>query len=128
MRLALAIASFVILIVHGLVFYNQFFHKWERHQTAYFDQARAMAKTDAERTALEGRSPRIEQIIVTRFGDNRVDRCTTCHIGSDDPRFKDHLLFHEYFHGETGAGLGAAHQTGWTGIIAMLLNEALART
>lgn len=90
MRLALAIASFVILIVHGLVFYNQFFHKWERHQTAYFDQARAMAKTDTERAALEGRSPRIEQIIVTRFGDNRVDRCTTCHIGTDDPRFKDH--------------------------------------
>jgi len=91
MRLALAIASFVILIVHGLVFYNQFFHKWERHQTAYFDQARAMAKTDAERVALEGRSPRIEQIIVTAFGGkNQVDRCTTCHIGSDDPRFKDH--------------------------------------
>lgn len=91
MRLALAIASFVILIVHGLVFYNQFFHKWERHQTAYFDQARAMAKTDAERAALAGRSPRIEQIIVTAFGGkNQVDRCTTCHIGNDDPRFKDH--------------------------------------
>jgi sulfur oxidation c-type cytochrome SoxX len=99
MRLALAIASFVILIVHGLVFYNQFFHKWERHQTAYFDQARAMAKTDTERAGLEGRSPRIEQIIVTRFGDNRVDRCTTCHIGNDDPRFKDHaqpLRSHPY--------------------------------
>lgn len=90
MRLALAIASFVILVVHGLVFYDQFFHKWERHQTAYFDQARAMAKTETERAGLEGRSPRIEQIIVTRFGDNRVDRCTTCHIGNDDPRFKDH--------------------------------------
>ncbi len=99
MRLALAIASFVILIVHGLVFYNQFFHRWERHQTAYFDQARAMAKTDAERAGLEGRSPRIEQIIVTRFGDNRVDRCTTCHIGNDDPRFKEHaqpLRSHPY--------------------------------
>lgn len=90
MRLALAIASFVILVVHGLVFYDQFFHKWERHQTAYFDQARAMAKTETECAGLEGRSPRIEQIIVTRFGDNRVDRCTTCHIGNDDPRFKDH--------------------------------------
>lgn len=103
MRLALAIASFVILIVHGLVFYNQFFHKWERHQTAYFDQARAMAATDAERASLEGRSPRIEQIIVTSFrsggGENHVDRCTTCHIGTDDPRFKDHaepLRSHPY--------------------------------
>ena len=39
MRLALAIASFVVLIVHGVVFYDQFFHKWEQHQTAYFEQA-----------------------------------------------------------------------------------------
>ena len=38
MRLALAIASFVVLIVHGVVFYDQFFHRWERHQTAYFAQ------------------------------------------------------------------------------------------
>jgi hypothetical protein len=38
-----------------------------------------------------------------------------------DPHFRDYLLFHEYFHGETGAGLGASHQTGWTGVIAKLL-------
>jgi hypothetical protein len=34
----------------------------------------------------------------------------------------DHLLFNEYFHGETGAGLGASHQTGWTGLIALLVH------
>jgi sulfur oxidation c-type cytochrome SoxX len=90
MRLALAIAAFVIFIIHGLVFYDQFFHKWESYQTAYFDQARALAKTDAERAAVSGRKPRIEQTIVTTFGEDRVDRCATCHIGSDDPRFKDH--------------------------------------
>ncbi|HAB16330.1 MAG TPA: glucosidase, partial [Verrucomicrobiales bacterium] len=38
-----------------------------------------------------------------------------------DPRFADHLLFHEYFHGDTGRGVGASHQTGWTGLIAKLL-------
>jgi hypothetical protein len=38
-----------------------------------------------------------------------------------DPNFRDHILFHEYFHGDTGVGLGAAHQTGWTGLIAKLL-------
>ena len=43
MRLALAIASFVVLLVHGVVFYKQFFHKWENYQTAYFDQARSLA-------------------------------------------------------------------------------------
>ncbi|MBL0209362.1 MAG: c-type cytochrome [Holophagaceae bacterium] len=87
MRIALAIGTFFILLIHGIVFYDQFFHRWERNQIAYFDQARAMAKTDAERAALSDRSPRIEQIVVSNFGETRVDRCTTCHIASDDPRF-----------------------------------------
>jgi hypothetical protein len=38
-----------------------------------------------------------------------------------DPHFRDHLLFYEYFHGDSGRGIGAAHQTGWTGLIARLL-------
>ncbi|WP_428356367.1 hypothetical protein [Methyloprofundus sp.] len=38
-----------------------------------------------------------------------------------DPHFKDYLLFHEYFHGDNGRGVGASHQTGWTGLIAKLL-------
>ncbi len=38
-----------------------------------------------------------------------------------DPHFKDYLLFHEYFHGDDGNGLGASHQTGWTGLVAKLL-------
>jgi hypothetical protein len=38
-----------------------------------------------------------------------------------DPHFKDYLLFHEYFHGDSGRGVGASHQTGWTGLIAKLL-------
>jgi hypothetical protein len=39
-----------------------------------------------------------------------------------DPNFRDHLLFHEFYHAETGAGLGASHQTGWSGLIALLLH------
>jgi len=39
-----------------------------------------------------------------------------------DPHFRNHLLFHEYFHGDTGEGLGASHQTGWTALVAKLLN------
>ena len=39
----------------------------------------------------------------------------------DDRLFRDHLLFHEYFDGDTGRGLGASHQTGWTGLVALLL-------
>ncbi|MEY2411334.1 MAG: hypothetical protein QOF48_4004, partial [Verrucomicrobiota bacterium] len=44
-----------------------------------------------------------------------------------DPHFRDHLLFHEYFHGETGRGVGASHQTGWTGLIAKLLMPRIDR-
>ena len=40
-----------------------------------------------------------------------------------DPHWKDLVLFYEYFHGETGEGLGASHQTGWTGLVANLLDE-----
>jgi hypothetical protein len=38
-----------------------------------------------------------------------------------DPRWRDCLLFYEYFHGDNGAGIGASHQTGWTGLVASLL-------
>ncbi len=41
----------------------------------------------------------------------------------DDPHWRDYLLFYEYFHGDNGAGLGASHQTGWTGLVATLLHR-----
>ena len=44
-------------------------------------------------------------------------------IYRNDPHWRDLVLFHEYFHGDTGKGLGASHQTGWTGLIAKLLDE-----
>jgi hypothetical protein len=49
------------------------------------------------------------------FGDDRRMQ--------EDPHFRDHLLFHEYFDGDTGKGLGAAHQTGWTGLVANLIER-----
>jgi len=39
----------------------------------------------------------------------------------DDPHWRDHILFYEYFHADNGAGLGASHQTGWTGLVATLI-------
>src|SRR4029077_6634969 len=56
-----------------------------------------------------------------------------CHAGDrrfrDDPHWRDLVLFHEYFHGETGAGVGASHQTGWTGCVARIIqtNAVLTR-
>jgi hypothetical protein len=40
----------------------------------------------------------------------------------EDPHWRDLLLFYEYFHGDNGAGLGASHQTGWTGIVARTMH------
>jgi hypothetical protein len=45
-----------------------------------------------------------------------------------DPHWRDHILFYEYFHGDNGAGLGASHQTGWTGIIARAIQLFAAMT
>lgn len=43
-----------------------------------------------------------------------------------DPNFQDHLLFYEYFHGDNGAGIGASHQTGWTALVAKLIQQGAA--
>jgi hypothetical protein len=40
----------------------------------------------------------------------------------NDPHWADHLIFPEYFHGDTGAAVGASHQTGWTGVVANLID------
>ena len=40
----------------------------------------------------------------------------------NDPHWRDHILFYEYFHGDNGAGLGASHQTGWTGSVSVLIS------
>jgi hypothetical protein len=41
-----------------------------------------------------------------------------------DPHFRDNVLFYEYFHGDNGSGIGASHQTGWTGLVAKLLQQS----
>jgi hypothetical protein len=55
-----------------------------------------------------------------------MNKATALSLGVDlfqnDPHWKDYLLFYEYFHGDNGAGIGASHQTGWTGIIARTLH------
>jgi hypothetical protein len=41
-----------------------------------------------------------------------------------DPHFRNWITFYEYFHGDNGAGLGASHQTGWTALVAKLLDQS----
>jgi hypothetical protein len=45
----------------------------------------------------------------------------------NDPHFREYVLFSEYFHADNGAGLGASHQTGWTGLVAKLLQQRARR-
>ena len=67
-------------------------------------------------------SRRLSSIFLMRDGRRPVygdsDRFQT------DPHWRDLVLFHEYFHGDTGAGLGASHQTGWTAVVAKLLQQS----
>ena len=103
MRTALAVLSLVLLIVVGVVVYGQFQSHWQDSQKEYLTQALAMAKTPAEKASLEVQEPKLEQTIVTSFKDARggtiVDRCESCHIAVDDPRFdngKEPVRTHPY--------------------------------
>jgi hypothetical protein len=67
-------------------------------------------------------SRRLSSIFLSRDGRRPVygDR----ELCQSDQHWRDLILFHEYFHGDTGAGLGASHQTGWTAVVAKLLQQS----
>ena len=54
---------------------------------------------------------------------HRTHEDATIEMFQRDPHWCDYLSFHEYFHGDNGAGIGASHQTGWTGLIAKLIQQ-----
>jgi hypothetical protein len=60
--------------------------------------------------------------IFLRDGDGKRPVYGGTRVFQEDPLWRDHVLFYEYFHGDNGAGLGASHQTGWTGAIAALMS------
>jgi hypothetical protein len=62
-----------------------------------------------------------------RDQDGRRPVFNDCAIFQTDPYFRDLILFHEYFDGDTGRGLGASHQTGWTGLVANLIDQLATR-
>jgi len=57
-----------------------------------------------------------------------ADGCRPVYGGTEkfqtDPHWRDHVLFYEYFQGDNGAGMGASHQTGWTALVAKLLQQS----
>ena len=58
-----------------------------------------------------------------RDGDGRRPVYGGAKLFQEDPHWRDLILFYEYFHGDNGAGLGASHQTGWTGLVARLIQS-----
>ncbi len=62
--------------------------------------------------------------IFLRSKDGRRPVAGGTEIFNYDPHWKDLILFHEYFHGDNGAGIGASHQTGWTGLVAKLIEQS----
>jgi hypothetical protein len=67
-------------------------------------------------------SRRLSHIFLRRDNRRPVYGCNE--MLQKDPHWRDLILFYEYFHGETGAGLGASHQTGWTALVAKLLEQS----
>jgi hypothetical protein len=61
--------------------------------------------------------------VFTRDADGRRPVFGGARKFQEDPQFRDYLLFYEYFHGDEGAGIGASHQTGWTALVATLIDE-----
>ena len=61
--------------------------------------------------------------IFLRNGDGKRPVFGGSRTFQDDPHWQDHVLFYEYFHGDNGAGIGASHQTGWTGLVAKLIQQ-----
>jgi hypothetical protein len=61
--------------------------------------------------------------IFTRDSDGRRPAYGGTRKFQEDPHWRDLVLFHEYFHGDNGAGIGASHQTGWTALVASLIDE-----
>jgi len=100
------------------------------------ESLRKLAKAYGEDIVVEGRDGRVWTIgaiastladrmiaIFARDADGRRPVYGTIAKFQTDPHWRDYIAFHEYFDGDTGAGLGASHQTGWTGLVASLIDE-----
>jgi hypothetical protein len=67
-------------------------------------------------------SRRLESVFL-RQADGRRPVFGDTELFQNDPHWRDYVPFHEYFHGDNGRGVGASHQTGWTGVVAKLLEQ-----
>lgn len=89
MKVALIVGSVFLLLGNGFIILKNQQTEWRSYQQDYLKMAIEKTTDPAMKQLLEERSPRIEQIVTTGFGKERVDRCMTCHAGIDDARFAD---------------------------------------
>lgn len=79
---------------------------------------------------LQQAARQLAQRMVNLFLEDGDGRRAWCHDDArfqTDPHWRPYVLFHEYFHGDTGKGLGASHQTGWTSLVTRLLEDVVGR-
>ncbi len=88
-KVALVLGALFLVIGNGFIMYKNYRTEWRQYQTQYLQMV-AEKTTDPQMQAIIAqRSPRIEQLVITEFGKQRVDRCITCHTAVDDPRFAE---------------------------------------
>ena len=92
---------------------------------AYGDDFTVIDKTGRTWTLGEIAKMQADRLIAifTRDASGRRPEYGNITKFQEDPHWRDYITFHEYFHGDTGVGLGASHQTGWTGLVASLIDE-----
>ncbi len=88
-RIVFFLAALLLVAGNGLVVYRNYQTEWRHYQSGYLELARDKADNPQVKAMLTSRKVRIEQQIVRQFGEQRVDRCVTCHAGVDNPRFLD---------------------------------------
>ena len=89
MKIALVRGVALLLLGNGFIVYKNFDTEWRRYQKEYLAMVYGKTADPGMKEIIAARSPRIEQLVITGFGKDRVDRCVTCHMGIDDPRFAD---------------------------------------
>ena len=103
----------------------------ERYHAFYGDEFKIECPSGSgQLMTLQGVSRELNQRLTKLFLQPDADSMRPCLRGSCSPNpsadWQQHLLFHEYFHGDTGEGLGASHQTGWTALIINCIEKLLA--
>ena len=89
MKIALVAGVVLLLLGNGFIIYKNFDTEWRRYQKDYLALVQQKTTDPQMKEIIASRAPRIEQLVVTGFGRERVDRCITCHMGIDDARFAD---------------------------------------